>query len=154
MELKNQKILLIGGSGFIGLHLAKKLSEFDNYMAIFSKDAAKAKKLDFADKIRFIEGDITDYKAIEESIKDKDVIINLTAIVQDSNVFDPYLDLEVNCKGQLNILEARKKVNPSSKYIFIGTRSQFGKVKEEDLPVSEEYCQKPISLYGINKTSC
>ena len=150
-SLKHKKILLIGGSGFIGLHLAKKLSELGSDISIFCKKTDKVKKLGFADKIKFIEGDVTDYKAIEESIKDKEVIINLAAIVQDNENFEPYLDIEVNCKGQINILEARKKVNPNSKYIFIGTRSQFGRVEEKDLPISEDHCQKPISLYGIHK---
>jgi len=151
ISLKHKKILLIGGSGFIGLHLAKRLSKLERGITIYCKGPDKAKKLDFADKIKFTKGNIADYKAIEENIKDKDAIINLTAIVQDSGKFDPYIDLEVNCHGQINVLEARKKVNPSSKYIFIGTRSQFGKVNEKDLPISEEYCQKPISLYGIHK---
>lgn len=148
---KNKKILLIGGSGFIGLHLAKKLSKFNKDITILSKHINKAKKVDFAKKIKFIERDAADYRAIEESIKNKDAIINLAVVVQDNANFDPYLDLEVNCKGQLNILEARKRVNPHSRYIFLGTRSQFGKIEEKDLPVSEKQCQKPISLYGIHK---
>ena len=149
--MNSKKILIIGGSGFMGLHLAKRLSKLESDITIYCKNIDKAKKLNLADKIKFIEGDITDYKAIEESIKDKEVIINLAAIVRDRDDFNPYLDLEVNCKGQINILEARKKVNPNSKYIFIGTRSQFGRVEEKDLPISEDHCQKPISLYGIHK---
>src|SRR3989338_6155786 len=153
--MKNKSILLMGGAGFIGLHLAKKLSEPDEDVAkditIFSKHASKAKRLDFADKIKFIDGDATNYNAVEQSIKNRDVIINLAAVVQDKSDFDPYLDLEVNCRAQINILEARKKVNPNSRYIFLGTRTQFGRVEAKDLPVSEELCQMPISLYGIHK---
>ena len=150
-SLKQKKILLIGGSGFVGLHLAKRLSESGKDITIFAKYTDKAEEVDFSKKIKFIKGDVADYRAIEKSIKDKEAIINLAAIVQDIGDFNPYPDLEVNCCGQINILEARRKVNPGSKYIFIGTRAQFGKVGEEDLPVSEEHCQKPISLYGIHK---
>lgn len=151
ISLKNKKILLIGGSGFIGLHLAKRLLELGSNVSICSNDISNTKELDFAKKNKLIKGDITDYNFIEESIKDKDFIINLAAIVQDKGNFDPYHDLEVNCKGQLNILESRKKVNPNSKYIFLGTRTQFGMMEEKDLPVSDGQCQKPISLYGIHK---
>ena len=149
--MKNKKILLIGGSGFIGLHLAKKFSEIGLDTTILCKNPDKIKKLNFAKKIKFLKGNITDYKTIKNNIKNKDIIINLASVINQGSNFDPYVDLEVNCKGNLNILEARKKLNPNSRYIFIGSRAQFGKVKEEDLPIPEAYCQRPISLYGIHK---
>ncbi|MBI2208868.1 NAD(P)-dependent oxidoreductase [Candidatus Woesearchaeota archaeon] len=153
VSLKGRKILLIGGTGFIGLHLAKRLLELGSDVAIFGKNEAKKGKLDFRNKINFIKGDVVDYKAIEKSVKNKDAIINLAAVVQDYSEFDPYLDLEVNCKGQLNILEARKRINQKAKYIFMGSRTQFGRVNEKDLPVHEDLCQRPISLYGIHKST-
>ena len=149
--MKNKKILLIGGSGFIGLHLAKKFSEIRLDTTIMCKNPGKIKKLGFAKKIRFLKCNITDYKTIESNIKNRDIIINLASVINQGSNFDPYIDLEVNCKGNLNVLEARKKLNPNSRYIFIGSRAQFGKVKEEDLPIPEDYCQRPISLYGIHK---
>ena len=150
-SLKSKKILLVGGAGFIGLHLAQRLLELGSNVTIFYKNRGKTEKLNFRNDINFINGNIADYKAIEKSVKNKDIIINLAAVVQDYAEFDPYLDLEVNCKGQLNILEARKKINSKAKYIFIGSRTQFGRVNEKDLPVSEDLCQRPISLYGIHK---
>jgi len=150
-SLKGKRILIIGGTGFVGMYLAKRLSEVPCRVCIFGRSIDNAKKAEFAKKIEFIEGDIADYKAIEGSVKNKDAIINLAAVVQDYAEFDPYLDLEVNCKGQLNVLEARKKINSKAKYIFIGSRTQFGRVNEKDLPVSEDLCQRPISLYGMHK---
>lgn len=150
-ELKDKKILLIGGSGFIGSHLAKRLVKLNSDITIFCRNFDKIKKLMFAKKIKFVKGDVANYDDIKENIKNKNIIINLAAIVQDNADFDPYSDLEINCKGQINILEARKVCNPKSIYIFIGSRAQFGKVEEKDLPVSESYCQKPISLYGMHK---
>ena len=150
-SLKGKKILIIGGTGFVGMHLAKRLSEVPCRVYIFGRSIDNAKRVEFAKKIEFIESDVADYKAIEKSVKNKDIIVNLAAVVQDYAEFNPYLDLEVNCKGQLNILEARKKTNPAAKYIFIGSRTQFGRVNEKDLPVSEDLCQRPISLYGIHK---
>ncbi len=132
------------------MHLARRLLELGSDVAVFGKNEAKNGK-DFRNKINFIKGDVADYKAIEKSVKNKDAIINLAAVIQDYAEFDPYLDLEVNCRGQLNVLEARKKVNSAAKYIFIGSRTQFGKVDKKDLPVSEELCQRPVSLYGIHK---
>ena len=146
---KNKKVLLIGGSGFIGVYLCKALSGLGIEVTVLSKRIYKIKKLNFSGKLKLIEGGILDYNILEKSIKGKDCIINLASIVNHYSNFDPFDDLEVNCKGQLNVLEARKKANPKSKYIFIGSRTQFGRVK--DLPVKEYDCQRPISLYGIHK---
>jgi len=129
--MKKTKILILGGNGFIGLHLQKRLKD-DGF------DVSA-------------EGDVTNYNDVESRIKDKDIIINLASIIQPIGQFDPYIDLDVNLKGQLNILEARKNVNPNSKYIFIGSRMQFGKVDEKNLPVSENYPQNPTSMYGVHK---
>ena len=148
--IKNKNILLIGGTGFIGLHLIRRLSKCNCYITILSPKIDLISKLGTS-KLKLVKGDVRDYKCVEENIKNKDVIINLAAIVSPDSHFEPYQDLEVNCKGQLNILEARKNVNPSSKYIFFGSRAQFGRVKKSDLPISEDCCQRPISLYGIHK---
>ena len=47
------------------------------------------KEFDFAKKIKWVKGDITNYKAVEESIKNKDVIINLAAVIHDNANFNP-----------------------------------------------------------------
>src|SRR3989338_2579386 len=151
MRLKNKKILLIGGAGFIGLHLAKKLVELEQEVVIFSKDSSKIKKLGFAKNIKFIEGNICNYKSVESAVGGKDIVINLASVVNHGPIFNPYDDLYINCKGQINVLEARRKINKNSKYIFFGTMAQFGIVKDPKQPVKEDYCKKPISLYGINK---
>ena len=146
-----KKVLLIGGSGFIGLHLARKLAELGFDVSVFCRDAPDIKKLHFAKSIKFVKGDICNYDSVEKNIKGRDVIVNLASIVNHGSSFDPYRDLDVNCKGQINVLEARRKANQGSKYIFFGTRSQFGILKEPYKPVREDCCQRPISLYGINK---
>jgi len=148
--MKNKKILIIGGSGFIGIHLASRLLDLDHDITIFCKDSNE-KELDFSKKIKWIKGNIVDYGSVEKAVKNNDIIINLATVVQPRREFYPYMDLDVNCKGQLNVLEARKSINPTSKYIFVGTRAQFGNVKEKHLPIKEEHCQRPISLYGIHK---
>ena len=146
-----KKVLLIGGSGFIGLHLAKKLAELGFDVSIFCRDVNNIKKLHFAKNIKLVKGDICDYGSVEKNIKGQDVIINLASVVNHGSSFDPYKDIDVNCKGQINVLEARRKINKDSKYIFFGTRSQFGILKEPSQPVNEDCCQRPTSLYGINK---
>ncbi len=129
----NKKTHIFGGNGFIGLHLQKRLRNEGFEVSVG--------------------GDVTKYDEVVENIKDKDVIINLATVVQTIGNFDATKDLEVNLCGQINILEARKNTNPTSKYIYIGSSLQFGKVEENDLPIKEDYPQRPLSLYGVNKSA-
>jgi nucleoside-diphosphate-sugar epimerase len=129
----SKKIHIFGGNGFIGLHLQKRFKDEGFEMSLG--------------------GDVTKYDEVAEKIKDRDVIINLATVVQTTGNFDATKDLEVNLRGQINILEARKNINPTAKYIYISSSLQFGKVEEKDLPIKEDYPQRPLSLYGINKST-
>lgn len=147
----NCKKVLVIGAGFIGTHLCEALSSLNIETTVLSKSIDKIKNLKFSGKLKLIKGDILDYDLVEKCVKGKDCIINLASVVNHYSDFDPYADLDVNCRGQINVLEARKKINPNSRYIFIGSRTQFGIVGNKNLPVKEDGCQRPISLYGIHK---
>ena len=147
------KVLVIGGSGYIGLKLVKKLVELNLDVTVMSRDIAKLKTMTFLESTKLYPGVITRITDVQTVVKDQDCIINLAAIISKYRVDikKPVYDLRVNCEGQLNVLESVKNENPKVKYIFVGSRAQFGKVKIKDLPIKEDYPKNPISLYGIHK---
>ena len=148
-----EEILIIGGSSFIGLHLAKSLINSDKNVTILCRNTEVFNNLDddFIKNIKVVEGDITDFNTVKENIRDKDFIINLAAVINKGDkIIDPFMDLNVNCIGQLNVLEACKQENPEAKIIWLGSRSQFGIIDKKEF-LDENYEQKPISLYGIHK---
>lgn len=73
---KDMKILITGGSGFIGKTLIGTLLNYGHQLTIFARDK---EKIDSAmiSKIRVIEGNFNDRKALEEALKDNKVVINL-----------------------------------------------------------------------------
>lgn len=151
--MKQKKILIFGGSGFIGAYLSQRLVTEKADVTVVSRDPEKIKDALCFKGVTLIAGDITNLQDVMEHIKNQDVIVNLATVVQTAGKFDPYADLEINCKVQINILEARKSMNPDAQYVYIGSSMQFGRVTEESLPIPEEYMQNPISLYGIHKTA-
>lgn len=151
--MKQEKILIFGGSGFIGAHLSQRLVAEKADVTVVCRDPEKIKDALCFKGVMLIAGDITNLQDVMKHIKNQDIIVNLTTIVQTAGKFDPYADLEINCKAQINVLEARKNVNPNAQYIYIGSSMQFGKVVEKDLPISEDHPQNPISLYAIHKTA-
>lgn len=151
--LEGKKILIFGGSGFIGAHLSQRLVTEKADVTVVCRDPEKIENIAAFKNVKLVQGDITQARDAAAHIKDQDIIVNLATIVQTAGKFDPYADLEINCKAQINVLEARKNINQDAQYIYIGSSMQFGRVAEENLPVSEEYPQNPISLYGVHKTA-
>jgi nucleoside-diphosphate-sugar epimerase len=62
---------------------------------------------------------------------------------------EPSNDLDVNCRGNLALIEAIRESNPRAKLVFIGSRLQYGKVSA--LPVAEDAAADPLSIHAIHK---
>ena len=145
--MKKEKILITGGSGFVGTNLINKLSNH-NY-DIFSLDIVSPKKI--IEKINYIDMDIRS-KEIESLIKkiNPKTIIHLAAQASVSvSARDPQLDNDINLNGSLNLFI--KSINSElEKFIFFSTGGaiygeEIGKKFNETDP------PKPLSPYGISK---
>jgi UDP-glucose 4-epimerase len=85
-------------------------------------------------------------------VRDRDVIFNLAGQVSHiDSMRDPFSDLEINCRGQLTVLEACRNHNPGVKVVFAGTRQIYG--RPDSLPVSESHLVRPTDVNGINKAA-
>lgn len=155
MSLKGKKILITGGLGFIGSNLAKKLvkenadvtlmdSMIEEYGAnIFNIDSIKNDV-----KINF--SDMRDEVSLKYLVKNKDYIFNLAGQVshQDS-MTNPIMDLDVNIRAQVSLLETCRKYCPETVIVYSSTRQIYG--KPQYLPVDEKHPILPPDVNGINK---
>ena len=62
---------------------------------------------------------------------------------------NPFVDLDINAKAQLSILEACRKNNPEIRIVFASTRQIYG--KPNYLPVDEHHPLNPVDVNGVNK---
>lgn len=103
---KKQRILITGGSGFIGSHLVDELTKNRFDVTIFD-----LKKSKYA-KARTIIGDILNKNEIEKASKDCDFIIHLAGMLGTHELVDnPIKATEINVIGTLNVLESCRKNN-------------------------------------------
>jgi nucleoside-diphosphate-sugar epimerase len=79
-----------------------------------------------------------------------DYIFNLAGQVSyvDSNI-EPLLDLDINCKGHLQMLEACRLENPRARLLFASSRFVYGRIEYN--PVDEKHPFNCLSIYGIHK---
>ncbi len=152
---KGKNVLITGGLGLIGSNLAIKLVKLGANVTIadlvlpqYGANFFNIKNI--IKKIKIEIADIRDQKAMEKLVKDKDFIFNFAAQVShNDSLKDPFLDLDINCKGHLTVLEACRKYNKKARIFFSGSRLQFGKIQY--LPVDEKHPQEPLSVYGVHK---
>ncbi len=152
--LEDKKVLITGGLGFIGSNLAHRCVKLGADVTLYGRSLKKARNIKgIRNKVKFVKGDIREEGKIEKVVPEKDVIFHLGA--QTSNFVsmeNPQLDLDINCNGTLNILEASRKYNDSTCIIFSGTVAEIGKIAK--LPVNENLATNPLSIYDANKLAC
>lgn len=154
---RGRRVLVTGGLGFIGSNLAHHLVRLGADVLILDSllpDAGGSRHnvADIADSLAVRIGDVRDAALMNELVRDRDVIFNLAGQVSHiDSMRDPYLDLEVNCRSQLTLLEACRYHNPHAKIVFAGTRQVYG--RPESLPVDETHLVRPTDVNGINKVA-
>ena len=151
---KNKNILITGGLGFIGSNLAYKLIDLGAHTTLvdalipeYGGNMYNIKGIE--DKLKVVIADVRDQAAMNKLVEKNDFLFNFAGTSSHiDSIYDPYRDLDINCRAQLVILEACKKNNKDIKVIFLGTRGQYGKAKY--LPVDERHPIHPIDVNGIN----
>ena len=112
MNIKGSKILVTGGAGFIGSHIADSLVQCGAEITVFDNlSCGSLENLSSIEsKINFVKGDILDIQALTEVVKGQDIVSHhaaqLEIILATSN---PSWDLRVNTEGTLNVLETSKR---------------------------------------------
>ncbi len=148
-------MLITGGAGMIGstiAHLAvtqgAQVSILDAMLPLYGGNRFNLRGI--ADEIQFIQGDIRDLELMRQVVPGYDYIFSLAGQVSyvDSNT-DPLLDLDINCKGHLQVLEACRRENPGAKLLFASSRFVYGRIEYN--PVDEKHPFNCLSIYGIHK---
>jgi UDP-glucose 4-epimerase len=155
-RMDDANVLITGGLGFIGSSVAHRAVDlganvtiYDSMMPQFGGNIANINGIE--DKVVTVHGDIRDFDMLKQYVKDQDFIFHCAGQVSHmDSMSNPFFDLDINCKGTLNVLEAARMVSDTAKLIFTGTRSQIGRMKYS--PVDENHPEFPIDIYSANKS--
>ncbi len=139
---KKIKILIIGGTGFLGYHLAKRCLEKKWDITIFSLNNPKKKR--FLKKVKYIRGDISKIKNLKKVDKFYDYIVNFGGYVDHINKKEVYRSHVLGCKNLTTIF-----LNKNIKlFLQISSGEEYGKLRS---PHDESDSCKPKSIYGKAK---
>jgi UDP-glucose 4-epimerase len=148
-------VMITGGLGMIGSNLVHALVELgarvtivDALLPLYGGNLFNLQPI--ADQVTVNYADIRDEHAINQLVRGQRIICNLAAQVSyiDSQI-EPLVDLDINCRGHLTLLEACRKFNPDARLLFSGSRMQYGYI--DCNPVNEDHTMRPLSIYGMHK---
>ena len=155
IDLSEKNVLITGGLGFIGSNLAVKCVELGANVTIYDSlepwSGGNLYNVNVIKKsVKIISSDIRNFENLSSSVINKDIIFDCAAHTSHPySMKDPLLDIEVNCNGTINLLEAVRRYNLSARVIYLGTSTQVGKMRYE--PIDENHPEFPIDIYSANK---
>lgn len=150
--MKQEKVLVTGGAGFIGSHIVDALVAL-KYQVVVIDDLSYGKKSNLNKQAKFYQIKIQDKKLAEIFKANKFSYVFHLAAQKNVRVSvnDPELDADVNIIGSLNLLENCRKYQ-LKKVIFSSTGGAiYGDATK--LPTPEGYAEWPMSPYGVAKLS-
>lgn len=151
--LKNNKVLITGGAGFIGSNLVESmLSTGNKVVCLDNFSTGKNENLkDFIDNGHFklFEGDIRNYEDCERAVTGIDIVFHQAALGSvPRSIKDPVSTTDVNVGGFVKMIFASKEAGVK-RFIYAASSSTYG--DHPALPKEEENIGNPLSPYGITK---
>jgi UDP-glucose 4-epimerase len=154
-HFQGRRVLITGGLGFIGSNLARRLVELGaEVLLVDSLVPEHGGRLfniaDIQDRVTLELADARDEQRMGQLIRGQDYLFNLAGQTShiDSMRF-PLVDVEMNCRAQLSVLEACRQHNPEVRIVFASTRQLYG--CPDYLPVDEKHPVRPVDINGVNK---
>ena len=150
--MKNKKVVITGGLGFIGSHITEKLCEENLVVIIDNQSTGKTENIKHLNlsKIDTTIGDITSIN-LNEIFDGADYVFHEAAVTSvQKSVDDPFTSNEVNITGTLKVLEAAKNTGVK-KVVIASSSAVYGET--ESLPLSEDEPVNPLSPYAVGKTT-
>ena len=144
-----QKILVIGGAGYIGSHVVKALLE-NNFAVTVYDNLSTGQEQNLFKDAEFIKGDILDMPTLQKVMsKGFDAVVHLAAKkAVGESMENPQLYALNNLNGAVNICNAMVD-NGVKNLVFSSTAAVFGTPKY--VPVDENHPLEPMSFYGFTK---
>ncbi len=150
-----RKVLITGGLGFIGSNLAIELvargarvTLLDSMIPSYGATIQNIEPI--RDRVMVNYSDVRDLHSLPYVVRDQEVIFSLAGQVSHiESMQDPLVDLDINCRSQLSLLECCRRENPTARLVLASTRQIYG--KPQTLPVTESHPLGPTDINGVNK---
>jgi len=148
------KILIVGGAGYLGSVLSRQLLEKNYTVRVLDNlmyGDRGIKELYNHPRFKFIKGDMRNIETLVEAVNDMDAVIHLAAIVGDpASAIVPKETIEINYLATKTLAEVCK-YSQINRFIFASTCSVYGASPTPETKIDETSELNPVSLYAEMK---
>jgi UDP-glucose 4-epimerase len=153
VDLTGQKMVVIGGAGFVGSHIVDQLREAPVREIVVLDNFVRGARTNLAaamddPRVRVVEGSITDCAWLNDQLAGVDGVFHLAALWLHECVHDPRAALDVNVVGTFNVIEACRRAGVA-KVVYSSSASVYGDALTT--PMTEEHPFNNRTMYGATK---
>jgi GDP-4-dehydro-6-deoxy-D-mannose reductase len=149
------RCFISGIAGFAGSHLAELLLREDYEVYGLIRYRSKLDNIQhIIPKLRLVYGDLRESHSMDNLMQDikPDYVFHLAAqSYVPMSWLAPCDTIETNVNGTINLFEAVRKLDKGTKIHFAGSSEEYGYVREDECPITEEQALRPLSTYGVSK---
>lgn len=141
------RVLVTGGSGFLGSHVAEQLSNDGHHVVALVRKSSNRKFLSTLKNVELAEGAVEDKAAVDKAMKGVDAVVHSAGVVKAKNEAE---FRATNTQGTINLLEAALEHAPNLKrFVHVSSLEACGpSLDGNPVPLNQEH---PVTAYGRSK---
>jgi UDP-glucose 4-epimerase len=154
--ISGKRVLITGGLGFIGSNLAQRCVAAGARVTIYDcLDPRSGGNIynvhEIEHDVEIIVSDVRHLDDLCQAVRHKEIAFNCAAYTSHpQSMTDPLADIDVNCRGTINLLEAARRFSPDLKIVHVGTSTQMGRMIHD--VADETHPEFPTDIYSANKS--
>lgn len=141
------KVLLTGGSGFLGSHIAEQLTEAGHSVRALVRRSSDTRFLRSLPGMELVSGAVEDAEAVREALEGVEAVIHAAGLVKARS---PQEFARVNVEGTRNVLQAAVARGGIRRFVLVSSLAAVGP-SADGRPVSADNPPGPVTHYGRSK---
>jgi nucleoside-diphosphate-sugar epimerase len=145
------RVLVTGGAGFIGSHLAQALVDRGDKVRILDNFSSGSRNniVEFKDHAEIVEGDLRDKAKVTEAVKGVETVFHQAAFVSvPESIENPRECFAINLQGTIELLEASRQAGVD-RVVLASSAAVYG--TGEEMPLTESRPTETLSPYALSK---
>ncbi len=142
------RVLLTGGSGFVGSYVAEQLAALGHTVRALVRPRSDSKLLKTLNNVEFAPGAIEDRPSLDAAVRGVDAVVHVAGLVKARR---PEEFFQVNAEGTKNLLAAAEAHAPGlRRFVYVSSLAAVGP-SPDGKPVPDEASPRPVTHYGRSK---